>query len=46
MGIAGEHAADVSKGPGSFQAALLDELFCMTDQEIQNEAQIRFVDLT
>ena len=41
MGISGEHAASGSKGPGSFQAALLDEVFCMTDSQLQNQAQIR-----
>lgn len=40
MGISGEHAASGSKGPGSFQAALLDEIFCMTDSQLQNQAQI------
>lgn len=41
MGISGEHAASGSKGPGSFQAALLDEVFCMTDSQLQNQTQIR-----
>lgn len=41
MGISGEHAAASSRGPGSFQAALLDEIFCLTDGLLQNEAQIR-----
>ena len=41
MGISGEHAASGSRGPGSFQAALLDEVFCMTDSQLQNQAQIR-----
>lgn len=40
MGISGEHAASGSRGPGSFQAALLDEIFCMTDSQLQNQAQI------
>ena len=41
MGIAGEHAAAVSRGPGSFQVSLLDELFCMTDGQLHQEAKIR-----
>ena len=41
MGISGEHAASGSRGPGNFQAALLDEVFCMTDSQLQNQAQIR-----
>ena len=45
MGIAGEHAAVNSKGPGSFQAALLDELFCISDYQFQNEARLRRIDL-
>ncbi len=45
MGIAGEHAAVISKGPGSFQAALLDELFCISDYRFQNEAKLRKIDL-
>ena len=40
MGISGEHAASGSRGPASFQAALLDEIFCMTDSQLQNQAQI------
>ena len=43
MGIAGEHAAASSRGPGSFQAALLDEIFCMTAEQLQKEAQIRCI---
>lgn len=41
MGIAGEHAAVISRGPGSFQAALLDEIYCLTDESLLREAQIR-----
>lgn len=44
MGIAGEHAAVISRGPGSFQAALLDELFCISDDQLQNEARLRRID--
>lgn len=44
MGIAGEHAAVISRGPGSFQAALLDELFCISDDQLQNEARLQKID--
>ncbi|WP_432627873.1 hydroxyethylthiazole kinase [Brotaphodocola sp.] len=40
MGIAGEHAAAVSRGPGSFQAALLDEIFCLGEEDFAREARI------
>lgn len=43
MGISGEHAAAVSRGPGSFQTALLDEIFCLTEGDLQKEARIRCI---
>ncbi|ORY01532.1 putative thiamine biosynthetic bifunctional enzyme [Basidiobolus meristosporus CBS 931.73] len=45
MGIAGEIAAaraDV-KGPGTFRAALIDELFNLTPETIRKEAKIKLV---
>lgn len=41
MGIAGEHAAAISCGPGSFQTALLDEIFCLGEADFAREARIR-----
>ena len=43
MGIAGERAAEISRGPGSFQAALLDEIFCLSDEELARKAKIRMM---
>lgn len=43
MGIAGECAARISRGPGSFQAALLDEIFCLSDEELARKAKIRIM---
>lgn len=43
MGIAGERAAEISRGPGSFQAALLDEIFCLSDEELAKKAKIRIM---
>ena len=41
MGLAGELAAAVSRGPGSFQAALLDEIYCLTDEQLLSGARVR-----
>ena len=43
MGIAGERAAASSRGPGSFQAALLDEIYGLTDQQLVTGARFRRV---
>ena len=40
MGIAGELAAEKCHGPGSFQAEFLDQLYGMSDLELQNRIQI------
>ena len=40
MGIAGEKATKDSRGPGSFQTALLDEIFCLSEEEFARKAQI------
>lgn len=40
MGIAGEKATKVSRGPGSFQTALLDEIFCLSEEEFARKAWI------
>jgi len=40
FGLAGETAASVSKGPGSFQIALLDALYHMTPDRLRNGARI------
>lgn len=40
MGIAGEKATKVSRGPGSFQTALLDEIFCLSEEEFARKARI------
>lgn len=40
MGIAGEKATKISRGPGSFQIALLDEIFCLSEEEFARKAQI------
>jgi hydroxyethylthiazole kinase len=41
FGLAGEKAAAQSKGPGSFQTALLDVLYLMTEEELKSGARIR-----
>lgn len=40
FGLAGESAAQDSRGPGSFQAALLDSLYCLTSSELESGAKI------
>ncbi|MCC2163710.1 hydroxyethylthiazole kinase [Brotaphodocola catenula] len=40
MGIAGEKATKDSRGPGSFQTALLDEIFCLSEEEFARKARI------
>lgn len=40
LGLAGEKGAAVSKGPGSFQIALLDALFTMDEETLRNGARI------
>lgn len=40
MGIAGELEAEKCHGPGSFQAEFLDQLYGMSDLELQNRIQI------
>ncbi|WP_173426514.1 hydroxyethylthiazole kinase [Chryseobacterium angstadtii] len=40
MGIAGELAAEESKGPGSLQVNLIDKLYTMTEQEFINRLKI------
>jgi hydroxyethylthiazole kinase len=39
LGIAGEHAA-AAKGPGSFRAALLDEVYALQDEILIREAKL------
>ena len=39
MGIAGE-AADHARGPGSFRAGLLDEIYALTDVQLQQNARL------
>lgn len=41
MGLAGEQAAAISRGPGSFQTALLDEIHCLTDEQLLAGARVR-----
>lgn len=41
MGIAGEHAATRSKGPGSFNAAFFDSLYNITLKEIEERIRVR-----
>ena len=43
MGISGEQAAMVSRGPGSFQAALLDEIYAMTDAQLSEKARLQIL---
>ncbi len=40
FGLAGEKAASESRGPGTFQAAILDALYQLTPSEVQNGAKI------
>ena len=42
MGISGELAAEISKGPGSFQTALLDEVYAMTDETLLEKTMTAF----
>jgi len=44
FGLAGEKAAPFSKGPGSFQIALLDALFSMDRETLRNGARIEGTD--
>lgn len=41
MGLAGERAAAISRGPGSFQTALLDEIYCLTGEQLLAGARAR-----
>jgi len=34
MGIAGEEAEKISRGPGSFQVNLLDEIYGLSDRQL------------
>lgn len=40
FGLAGERAAEKAEGPGSFQVALLDELFALTPERLRAGARI------
>jgi len=40
LGVAGERAAAVAKGPGSFRVALLDALYGLAPEEVDAEARI------
>jgi|TARA_B110001469_G_C9645155_1_gene325761 hydroxyethylthiazole kinase len=40
MGIAGDMAAELSKGPGSFQANFLDSLYLLTGDIIENRIKL------
>ncbi len=42
FGLAGERAAKEAEGPGSFQARLLDELYKLTAEDLQDGAKISF----
>ncbi|HUW40294.1 MAG TPA: hydroxyethylthiazole kinase [Rectinemataceae bacterium] len=39
-GIAGQEAARVSRGPGSFRAALLDALYALTPRQVEAAAKV------
>ncbi len=39
-GIAGQEAARVSRGPGSFRAALLDALYALTPKQVEAAAKV------
>ncbi|WP_019122854.1 hydroxyethylthiazole kinase [Brevibacillus massiliensis] len=36
VGLCGEKAAKISRGPGSFQSAFLDQLYSLTDRELSS----------
>ena len=40
MGIAGEQAEKISRGPGSFQANLLDEIYGISDRQLLETLKI------
>ncbi|MDY6830805.1 MAG: hydroxyethylthiazole kinase [Thermodesulfobacteriota bacterium] len=42
-GLAGEEAARISNGPGSFQAALLDALYRLPEETIREKLRVRAV---
>ena len=42
FGLAGEKGAALSKGPGSFQIALLDALFGMNEEALRNSVRIEY----
>lgn len=41
MGIAGEEAEKISRGPGSFQVNLLDEIYGITDRQLLEKIKIK-----
>ena len=41
MGIAGEEAEKISRGPGSFQVNLLDEIYGITDERLLEKLKIK-----
>ncbi len=41
FGLAGEKASKKCCGPASFKVALLDELYCMTPEELEKGARVR-----
>jgi len=41
FGLAGERAAGVSKGPGSFQVAMIDTLYTLGETELEEGARIQ-----
>lgn len=41
MGIAGEEAEKISRGPGSFQVNLLDEIYGIADEELMERLKIQ-----
>ena len=41
MGIAGEEAEKISRGPGIFQVNLLDEIYGITDQQLLEKIKIK-----
>lgn len=46
LNVAGEIAADTAHGPGTFQAALFDALYGLTDEQVDNRAQVEQVEVT
>jgi hydroxyethylthiazole kinase len=40
MGVAGELAAEISRGPGSFQSALLDALYLLDSDQLERAARV------